>query len=72
MEDFVSHKDGPLHGLNTQFILSLPQDEVEKLAEEDEPTAIKRETLKRSIANLTRARAVAEGARSRTRQLAVA
>lgn len=69
IEAFVSHKDGPLRGLNLQYILSLSEDEVLQIAREDEAVIAKREKLVDDVKKLQGARSIAQEARQKARKV---
>ena len=65
----MSHKDGPLRGLNLQYILSLSEDEVLQIAREDEAVIAKREKLVDDVKKLQGARSIAQEARQKARKV---
>ena len=70
--EFVSHLEGPILGLNTEYILRLSAEEVEALASEDESTSRIRRELNVEIEDLQRALAICEGAIQQTVDLGMA
>lgn len=71
IEGFVSDKQGPLFALSTDFILTLPEEEVKRLATENDSTVATRERISQDINKLSQALAVAEKAREQTERLFV-
>jgi len=71
IEGFLSNEEGPLFALSTDFILSLPEEEVKRLATENDNTVAMRERLLQDINKLSQALAVAEKAREQTERLIV-
>ncbi|GKT63017.1 vacuolar sorting protein VPS1 [Colletotrichum tofieldiae] len=69
VEDFVSYSEGPLMGLSTDWVFTLSEEEVEKMAREDEETLNKRAHFDSIIDKLKAAHEIAEKARIQTRCL---
>lgn len=69
VEDFISDSTGPIKGLNTDYIMSLSEAEVEKLAPENDTTLKRRRELDEEIMRLDRANSIAERASERTSDL---
>ncbi|GKT40575.1 uncharacterized protein ColSpa_00756 [Colletotrichum spaethianum] len=69
VEDFVSYSKGPLMGLSTDWVFMLSEEEVEKMARENEETLNKRAHLDSVIDKLKAAHEIAEKARVQTRGL---
>ncbi|KAF6841063.1 vacuolar sorting protein VPS1 [Colletotrichum musicola] len=63
IEHFITHEDGPLKGLCTDWVFRLTEEEVEKLAREDEDTVHKRAHFDGVIEKFERADLIAERAR---------
>ncbi|KAL2201895.1 P-loop containing nucleoside triphosphate hydrolase protein [Sarocladium strictum] len=71
IEGFLSNEEGPLFALSTDFILSLSEEEVKRLATENDNTVAMRERLLQDINKLSQALAIAEKAREQTERLIV-
>ncbi|KAK1637566.1 hypothetical protein BDP81DRAFT_516910 [Colletotrichum phormii] len=69
VEDFVSYSKGPLLGLSTDWVLMLTDEEVEKLAREDDETMGRRSHFDGVIEKLNIVHEIAEKARIQTRNL---
>ncbi|KAL2883208.1 hypothetical protein SGCOL_001398 [Colletotrichum sp. CLE4] len=69
VEDFVSYSKGPLLGLSTDWVFMLTDEEVEKLAREDDETMGRRSHFDGVIGRLEIAHEIAEKARIQTRNL---
>ncbi|KAK1595545.1 vacuolar sorting protein VPS1 [Colletotrichum navitas] len=69
IEDFVSYSGGPLMGLSTDWVFTLSEEEVQKMAREDDETLKKRAHFDRIIEGLKTAHEIAEKARIQTREL---
>ncbi|KXH46427.1 vacuolar sorting protein VPS1 [Colletotrichum salicis] len=69
VEDFVSYSKGPLLGLSTDWVFMLSDEEVEKLAREDNETMGRRSHFDGVIEKLEIAHEIAEKARIQTRNL---
>ncbi|OHW91879.1 vacuolar sorting protein vps1 [Colletotrichum incanum] len=69
VEDFVSYSEGPLMGLSTDWVFTLSEEEVEKMAREDEETLNKRAHFDIVIDKMKAAHEIAEKARIQTRCL---
>ncbi|KAI8278467.1 Dynamin-A [Colletotrichum sp. SAR 10_98] len=68
-ESFISHETGPLRGLSTKWMFTLTEEEVEKLAREDEHIVQQRHDLDEVIEKLRTADGIVESARTQTRGL---
>ncbi|KAK2752487.1 dynamin gtpase [Colletotrichum kahawae] len=68
-ESFISHEKGPLRGLSTKWMFTLTEEEVEKLAREDEHIVQQRNDLDEVIDKLRTADDIVESARTQTRGL---
>ncbi|KAJ4999594.1 Dynamin-A [Colletotrichum sp. SAR 10_66] len=68
-ESFISHETGPLRGLSTKWMFTLTEEEVEKLAREDEHIVQQRTELDGVIEKLRTADGIVESARNQTRGL---
>ncbi|KAF5528590.1 Dynamin-A [Colletotrichum aenigma] len=68
-ESFISHETGPLRGLSTKWMFTLTEEEVEKLAREDEHIVQQRNDLDEVIEKLRTADGIVESARTQTRGL---
>ncbi|KAH6666614.1 P-loop containing nucleoside triphosphate hydrolase protein [Halenospora varia] len=66
-EPFLLSPTGPLLGLNTDFIMSLPQDVIDQLGGEDESVVIGRREAESRVRRLEEAVTIAGGALGRTR-----
>ncbi|KAK1468017.1 vacuolar sorting protein VPS1 [Colletotrichum cuscutae] len=69
VEDFVSFSKGPLLGLSTDWVFTLTDEEVHRLAREDDETMERRSHYDGVIEKLQTAHEIAEKARVRTRNL---
>ncbi|EQB57147.1 vacuolar sorting protein VPS1 [Colletotrichum gloeosporioides Cg-14] len=65
-ENFISHETGPLRGLSTKWMFTLTEEEVQKLAREDEHIVQQRTELEGIIEKLRTADDIVETARSQT------
>ncbi|KAK2686021.1 hypothetical protein QWA68_015058 [Fusarium oxysporum] len=63
VEGFVMDKDGPLSKMTTEYVLSLPKQEVSDITKEDETTGQLREQLNSDIKKLEGAQEIAKDAR---------
>lgn len=72
VEDFVCDAEGPILGLNTEYIMKLSPEEVEKLASEDDVTLNRRQELADEIEKYEMAFSIAEKASQRTAELSTA
>lgn len=61
----MSHKDGPIRGLNLQYILNLSEEEVLQIAREDDGIIARREKLADDIKKLQGAQSIAHEARQK-------
>ncbi|KAJ0276420.1 hypothetical protein COL940_008272 [Colletotrichum noveboracense] len=68
-ESFISHETGPLRGLSTKWMFTLTEEEVEKLAREDEHIVQQRNDFDEVIEKLRTADGIVESARTQTRGL---
>ncbi|KAH0424692.1 dynamin gtpase [Colletotrichum camelliae] len=68
-ESFISHEKGPLRCLSTKWMFTLTEEEVEKLAREDEHIVQQRNDLDEVIDKLRTADDIVESARTQTRGL---
>lgn len=69
VEDFVSFSKGPLLGLSTDWVFTLTDEEVQRLAREDDETVGRRSHFDGVIEKLEAAHEIAEKARIQTRNL---
>ncbi|KAK1509140.1 vacuolar sorting protein VPS1 [Colletotrichum costaricense] len=69
VEDFVSFSKGPLLGLSTDWVFTLTDEEVHRLAREDDETMERRSHYDGVIEKLQTAHEIAEKARIQTRNL---
>ncbi|KAK1987288.1 vacuolar sorting protein VPS1 [Colletotrichum cereale] len=69
VEDFVSYSGGPLMGLSTDWVFTLSEEDVQKMAREDDETLAKRAHFDSIIEKLETAHDIAEKARIQTRDL---
>ncbi|KAK1450438.1 vacuolar sorting protein VPS1 [Colletotrichum melonis] len=69
VEDFVSFPKGPLLGLSTDWVFTLTDEEVHRLAREDDETMERRSHYDGVIEKLQTAHEIAEKARIQTRNL---
>ncbi|KAK1964130.1 vacuolar sorting protein VPS1 [Colletotrichum sublineola] len=69
VEDFVSYSGGPLMGLSTDWVFTLSEEDVQKMAREDDETLNTRAHLDGIIEKLETAHEIAEKARIQTRDL---
>ncbi|KAJ0343713.1 hypothetical protein KNSL1_010062 [Colletotrichum chrysophilum] len=65
-ENFISHETGPLRGLSTKWMFTLTEEEVQKLAREDEHIVQQRTELEGIIEKLRNADDIVETARNQT------
>jgi hypothetical protein len=69
VEGFVMDKDGPLSKMTTEYVLSLPKQEVSDITKEDETTGQLRVQLNRDIKNFEGAQEIAKEARVKVEAL---
>ncbi|KAF9873972.1 putative vacuolar sorting protein VPS1 [Colletotrichum karsti] len=67
--DFISYSKGPLMGLSTDWMFNLDEEEVERLAREDEDTLQKRAHFDDVVEKLTTAGEIVQSARNQTQSL---
>ncbi|WDK19490.1 vacuolar sorting protein VPS1 [Colletotrichum graminicola] len=68
-EDFVSYSGGALMGLSTDWVFTLSEEDVQKMAREDDEILANRAHFDRIIERLETAHEIAEKARIQTREL---
>ena len=69
VEPFLQDKQGPLLGLSTKFVLSLNEEEVERLGGEDESVTISRKETTAKIARLEEGMRIADMALRQTNSI---
>jgi hypothetical protein len=69
MEGFVMDKDGPLRKMTTEYVLSLPKQEVSDMTREDKTAGQRRVQLNRDIKGLESDQEIAKEARVKVEAL---
>lgn len=69
MEGFVTDPNGPLSVLSKEWVYGLSEDELEKIAREDDETVARRAEVDAAIRKLHKAQGIAQNAREQTRSL---
>lgn len=69
VEDFISNENGPIKGLNTNWVLGLDEEQLDVLCREDERVVERRSVLGGEIERLQGALAIVDKARRQTSEL---